>query len=205
MSVATFLNLISAIVISVGGTTVLILALAKWFGGFISSRLLDKYNNKHESELEELKSRYVKELENTRHELKKAQALFLRYSERQFELYNNLWRTLQQTKRQADTLWAEPNTQNLLAFAQLVIISRNAVDDSQLMIEEDHYNQLDSLLRQFESFKVGKTYLADPRLLDTDITQRQLNKIVGNRQIKAEYDLLMKELSKSFRKQIKQG
>ena len=47
-----YFKLASAFFVSVGGSGVIIIALAKWFGGFLSNRLLDSYNNKHESELE---------------------------------------------------------------------------------------------------------------------------------------------------------
>ena len=48
-------------------------------GGFISTRLLDSYNNKHERELEAIKSNYSAELEKTKVELEKAKSRFLRY------------------------------------------------------------------------------------------------------------------------------
>ena len=56
MNMKDFFQLLAALAVSLGGTTVVVVALAKWFGGFISTRLLDSYNNKHERELEKIKS-----------------------------------------------------------------------------------------------------------------------------------------------------
>ena len=44
-----------------------------------------------------------------KNELEKAKSQFLRYSEKQFELYNDLWKVLLYTKRQADLLWQKAN------------------------------------------------------------------------------------------------
>ena len=106
-----YVKLVTAFVVSIGGSSVVVIALAKWFGNFLSARLLNSYNNKHEKELEEIKTKYASELEKTKNELEKAKSQFLRYSEKQFELYNDLWKVLLYTKRQADLLWqrADPN------------------------------------------------------------------------------------------------
>ena len=105
MAIIEYVKLAAAFFISIGGASVVVVALAKWFGGFISNRLLDSYNNKHKTELENLKNKYANELEKTKNELEKAKLQFVRYSEKQFELYNDLWKILVYTKRQADMLW----------------------------------------------------------------------------------------------------
>ena len=65
MELMEYVKLVTAFVVSIGGSSVVIVALAKFFGGFISTRLLDSYNNKHEKELEEIKNKYSSELEKT--------------------------------------------------------------------------------------------------------------------------------------------
>ena len=105
MEYSEYLKLLGAILTSVGGATVVIIALSKWFGDFLSKRLLDNYNNKHKSELEGLKIKYQGELEKTKTDLEKAKSQFIRYSEKQFDLYNDLWKVLLYTKHQADELW----------------------------------------------------------------------------------------------------
>ena len=51
MELMEYVKLVTAFVVSIGGSSVVIVALAKFFGGFISTRLLDSYNNKHEKEM----------------------------------------------------------------------------------------------------------------------------------------------------------
>lgn len=65
MELIEYVKLFTAFIVSIGGASVVVVALAKWFGGFLSNRLLDSYNNKHERELEALKNKYANELEKT--------------------------------------------------------------------------------------------------------------------------------------------
>jgi len=133
-----FLNLIGALVVSIGGTSVITIALAKYFGEFMSQRLLDRYNNKHETELEGIKTKYQKELESTKTELEKAKSLYLRYTEKQFELYNDLWKVLLYTKQQADSLWEKASPEKIPSFIEQIQLTKKAVNDNMLLIEEEH-------------------------------------------------------------------
>lgn len=210
LSIQDFLNLIFALVLSLGGTTVVILGLSKWFGGFLSKRLLDTYNNKHQNELEDLKSKYVKELEETKSALEKAKSLFLRYSEKQFELYNEIWKILVYTKKQADSLWEKAEASKIESFIEQIDLTKSAIDDNMLLIEEIHYNKLSQLISQFENFKIGKEKLIDIRksTIETNginlITDAQIvSTIESNRSWKTSYDKLLMEIGTSFREQIK--
>ena len=120
MALIEYFKLVTALVVSIGGASVIIVALAKWFGDFLSHRLLDAYNNRHEKELEELKGKYANELEETKSELEKAKLQFVRYSEKQFELYNDLWKVLLYTKQQADMLWQRADPSQIPAFSEQI-------------------------------------------------------------------------------------
>lgn len=205
-----YIKLVTAFVVSIGGAGVVILALAKWFGDFLSHRLLDSYNNKHRKELEELKGKYANELEKTKNELEKAKLQFVRYSEKQFELYNDLWKVLLYTKQQADMLWQKADPAQIPAFSEQIRLTRRAVDDNLLLIEDEHYNKLVLLIEQFEQFQFGKQKLIDIRaqmengdvvqLITKDETQSTIRK---NKKTKDKYDELIMDIGKSFRNQIK--
>ena len=205
-----YIKLVTAFVVSIGGTSVVIVALAKWFGDFLSHRLLDSYNNKHEKELEELKGKYANELEETKNELEKAKWQFVRYSEKQFELYNDLWKVLLYTKQQADMLWQRADPSQIPAFSEQIRLTRRAIDDNLLLIEDEHYNKLVQLIGQFEQFQFGKQKLIDIRtqmesgddvlLITKDETQSTIRK---NKKTKDKYDELIMDIGKSFRDQIK--
>lgn len=210
MALIEYFKLVTALIVSIGGASVIIVALAKWFGDFLSHRLLDSYNNRHEKELEELKGKYANELEETKSELEKAKLQFVRYSEKQFELYNDLWKVLLYTKQQADMLWQRADPSQIPAFSEQIRLTRRAIDDNLLLIEDEHYNKLIQLIGQFEQFKFGKQKLIDIRtqmgsedeaqLITKDEAQSTIRK---NKKTKDKYDELIMDIGKSFRNQIK--
>lgn len=210
MEMIEYIKLVTAFVVSIGGASVVIVALAKWFGDFLSHRLLDSYNNKHEKELEELKGKYANELEETKNELEKAKLQFVRYSEKQFELYNDLWKVLLYTKQQADMLWQRADPSQIPAFSEQIRLTRRAIDDNLLLIEDEHYNKLVQLIGQFEQFQFGKQKLIDIRtqmesgddiqLITKDEAQSTIRR---NKKTKDKYDELIMDIGKSFRNQIK--
>ena len=210
MNMKDIFQLLAALAVSLGGTTVVVVALAKWFGGFISTRLLDSYNNKHERELEKIKSDYSTEIEKTKSELEKAKSRFLRYSEKQFELYNDLWKVLLQTKHQADMLWEKANPQQLPAFGEQIRLTRKAIDDNMILIEEDHYEKLIQLISQFENFQFGKLRLIEVSAQvpgntpNNEPSEQEMRRaITKNSKIKSSYESLILEIGKSFRDQIR--
>ena len=209
MDIIEYVKLATAFIVSIGGSSVVVIALAKWFGDFMSHRLLDSYNNKHENELEALKSKYANELEETKSELEKAKFQFIRYSEKQFELYNDLWKVLLYTKQQADMLWQKADPSQIPAFSEQIRQTRRAIDDNLLLIEEEHYNKLIQLIEQFEQFQFGKLKLVEIRsqfdngdgvVISKTETQKTIR---NNRRTKDRYDTLIMDIGKSFRKQIK--
>ena len=198
MEMIEYVKLVTAFIVSIGGSSAVIVGLAKWFGDFMSHRLLDTYNNKHERELEALKSKYAK-------------LQFARYSEKQFELYNDLWKVLLYTKQQADMLWQKADPSQIPAFSEQIRQTRRAIDDNLLLIEEEHYNKLIQLIEQFEQFQFGKLRLIEIRThLDaSEYHQPVISKeeaqctIRNNKRTKDRYDELIMDIGKSFRKQIK--
>ena len=208
MEFTEYLKLFGAILTSVGGATVVIIGLSKWFGDFLSKRLLDNYNNRHKTELEGIKSKYQGELEKTKNDLEKAKSLFLRYSEKQFDLYNDLWKVLLYTKHQADELWASAVPEKIPAFGEQIRLTRDAIDDNLLLIEEEHYEKLMELITQFEQFQFGKTKLVDirndPNVDRENISSEQARETINlNKQTKDKYDQLLMEIGQSFRNQLK--
>jgi hypothetical protein len=210
LSFNDFLQFLGALFVSIGGASVVVVALSKWFGDFLSKRLLDNYNNQYKTELEILKANYQRELESTKVELDKAKSLFLRYSEKQFDLYNELWKVLLYTKEQADALWELAEINKIPSFIEQINLTKKAVDNSLLLIEEDHYNKLLTLINQFERFQLGKIALIELRnstskqIRDKNITEIEIQQTIEqNRNWKHGYDDLLSEIGKSFRLQIK--
>lgn len=208
MTLTDVMRFLGATLISMGGATVIIVGLSKWFGDFLSKKLLDNYNNKHSKELEGIKGKYSKELEETKSALEKAKSQFLRYSEKQFDLYNDLWRVLLYTKLQADELWENAIPEKIPSFSEQIKLTKTAINDNLLLIEEEHYDKLMELIKQFEQFQFGKIKLVDIRRKPGENTEsisivdtRQT--IDLNKKTKDNYDKLIMEIGKTFRNQIK--
>jgi hypothetical protein len=208
MEFIEYLKLFGAILTSVGGATVVIIGLSKWFGDFLSKRLLDNYNNKHTLELEGIKIKYQGELEKTKTDLEKAKSQFIRYSEKQFDLYNDLWKVLLYTKHQADELWESAIPEKIPAFGEQIKLTRDAIDDNLLLIEEEHYDKLINLITQFDQFQFGKTKLIELRSRPIEgrenITTEQAKRTINqNKKTKENFDSILMEIGQSFRNQIK--
>jgi len=205
-----YIEILGAVFVSLGGSTVIILGLSKWFGDVFAQKLILGFKNRHEKDLEDLKSGYQKELESTKVELDKAKSQFLRYTEKQFELYNDLWKVLLYTKNQADSLWEVANPDQIPSFSEQIKLSKDAIDDNMLLIEESHYEKLMALIKQFEQFQFGKIRLVDLRgqtpeeIIELGLTKEQIQQTIGlNKSIKDNYDNLIMEIGKKFREQIK--
>lgn len=200
-------KIIAGFFASVGGASIVIIGLSKWFGDFLSQKLLASTSQKHEKELEELKSKYSQELEVTKNDLAKARTMYARFSEKQFNSYNNLWKVLLQTKRQADTLWSEPTSDRLKVFAEQIRLTKQAIEDEQLLVEDKHMEQLNTLLQEFEVFELGKTNLITilKSNHETELpSQAEIEKAVtDNKEVKDKYDKLLEKVVQNFRKQIK--
>jgi hypothetical protein len=209
MNFKDYLELIGALLTSIGGASVIIIALSKWFGDFLANTLFEKYRTVKEKELEGVKTYYQKELEQTKTNLEKAKSLYLRYSEKQFELYNDLWKVLLYTKNQADALWAEAKQEKIPAFSEQIRNTKNAINDNMLLIEEEHYDNLINLINQFEQFQFGKKRLVDMGLLTEensqfDMSEEEFNQIIqSNKSTKDAYDKMIMKIGKSFRSQIR--
>lgn len=198
LNLSNYLELIKAVVYSLGGPAFIILGLSTLLGKYISR-----------SKLESLKSKHKKDLEQTKAELERTKSQFFRYSEKQFDLYNSLWKVLIRTRILADSLWEDATLMKLPGFSEQIKQTRWAVMDNMLLIEESHYDNLDKLLKEFEEFKFGKQRLIDIRmdsnnkpLVDATIEQVKLA-VKKNKNVRKKYTKLIMDIGYSFRKQIK--
>ena len=103
-------------------------------------------------------------------------------------------------------LWEKADPQQIPSFSEQIRLTRNAINDNLLLIEEDHYNKLVLLIAKFEQFKFGKYKLVDIKSEDIDqpISSEDAQKTIrANKKTKDEYDSLIIDIGRSFRNQIK--
>jgi hypothetical protein len=210
IDIKTALDWLGAITISVGGTSVIVIALSKWFGDRLANKLLEKDKAKYQKVLEELKTKFQEELEIKKIELEKTKALFLRYSEYQFNLYNDLWKSLCDLKNIGEELWEKAETKKVKDFSTQLRTTKLTVEKSALLIEDDHYKELIRILDNFGKFEIGKLTLISLRNRQTQelasygVNEHEIRITIDeNRLLKEEFNIMVDQLSVSFKRQIK--
>jgi hypothetical protein len=210
IDIKSALEWFGAIVISVGGTGAIVIALAKWFGDRLANKLLEKDKAKYQEELEGLKTQYQKEIETKKTDLEKSKTLFLRYSEHQFNLYNELWKSLCDLRNIGEELWESAEIQKVKDFSKQLKTTKLTVEKSALLIEDAHYKDLIKILDNFGKFEFGKLKLISIRnrqaheLADFGINNQEIKRVIDrNAQTREQFVDLVNNLSSTFKKQIK--
>ncbi|HEX8457299.1 MAG TPA: hypothetical protein VF656_08380 [Pyrinomonadaceae bacterium] len=175
----------ASIITSVGGSAILVIGLSSWLGKVWASRILEADKLKYQSAFEEVK----------------------RYSEKQFHLYNDLWSSLCDLRIAGDKLWEEANTRNAHTFSRQLKLTRDIVQKSSLLIEDEHYEALTRLMDEFGNFNLGKARLLELRrnrfpLLDVPDTEVQ--RVIEQNGLKKEaYSHLLIQIERYFKSQMR--
>lgn len=204
------LEWLGAILVSVGGTSAIVIGLAKWFGDRLANKLLEQDKAKYQEELEGLKTKYQTELEIKKTELEKSKSMFLRYSEHQFNLYNELWKSLCDLKHIGEELWERAEIQKVKDFSKQLKTTKLTVEKSALLIEENHFKDLIKILDNFGQFEFGKMTLISLRnrqaheFENYGVNEEEIRRVINqNRQTKQEFVSLVDNFSIEFKRQIK--
>lgn len=184
---------------AIGGTVVVISGLSNWLGKVWATRIANEESQKFQIKFDAIK----REKDLLFESLKSAS---FRYSDTQFSLYNELWRSLCDLKASADDLWEHVTLTKVKSFAKQVKEANEAVEKSALLIEDEHYRRLKEVIDQFSEFRFRKKRLVELRSRrsnsrdfdDSDIRYT----IESNRQRKEEYTELLNDLRKNFKGQI---
>lgn len=195
MSWNEIFQIVSGVIISVGGAGTIIWKLSSYFG--------EIWAKKH---LESIKKEYQKEIERYKSQLDILKETSLRYSGQQFQLYNNLWHSLYAMRSSADVLWEEPIKQNLIKFSQQLKKTIDELEKSYLFIEENHYQELKNLLKQFSAYVLGKTKLIQLYKQKTRVNHQEIKQWIDhNREIKEKYEEIINKIKKDLKGQIRGG
>ena len=206
MLINEIINISTAIIASIGTSSVIIIGLSNWLGKVWASRILEQDKLRYSRELEETKAKYERELEKYKVELDRSKVKSLRYSEYQFKQYNELWGTLCKLKRLANDLWENSSWKNVESFALHLEKTFNAVDRHQLLIENSHLEQLQKMLNAFDKYRIGKISLKNLQELNknksNEVDHNVQELIQSNKKDKEKYIELLKKISSNFKKQI---
>lgn len=170
---------------------------------------LEGVKSNYSQQLEEIKSKYSRELETHKSELDKAKSRFLRYSETQFSMYNKLWQSLCDLNCCADELWGRVSQSTMIAFIKQVKKTHTEVQKNRLIIEDEHYNRLNELFNELKNFEIGKKKLLqfanDNNFAGLEFQEFEQKIIRENGTIRQRYSFILDNISRDFRRQIKEG
>jgi len=188
-------ELIIDILGTIGGAGIIIFGLSKFIGKIIQNRIKEKERKQTEETLELRRQEYG---------LRRVQAD--RYANSQYDIYIELWETLQGMKLAVESLWERANEQNIATLAKMLRKTRLKADNWSLFFDEDHLNELNRLLKILEKFSAGKECLIQFRNKDdipkyfVEELEQQL--ISQNKNYKQEFESLLGKMRASFKKRL---
>lgn len=192
----------------VGGIGVVVTGLSGWLGKVWADRIMQKEIAEHKNELEKIKKMYTKEIEKYKIDLEISKSKLHRYNKFQFRIYNNLWKELYKMKSLSDDLWANANNQNLLKFTSQLNKVKEKIHMNALLIEENNYKKLISIIDKFNNYKIGKGKLVDLKNetrtdnLNTIDNQEIEDLVSNNKYIYDNFRDLLKKIYKNMKEQI---
>lgn len=101
----------------------------------------------------------------------------------------------------AINFWERATENSLQLFGKQLKATTEAVETGSLFIEDEHYQQLHSVLQTFANYETGKGHLIELRQGDY-IGDYELQQITENRMTLEEYSRLISEIRTSFREQL---
>lgn len=174
-----------SLVSAIGGVSVIVVGLSVWLGNILANRFNEKFRLaseqqiklmetrhakemselqfEHDKKLDEQKQRLQYEFDSQRQALQIEVAQNMRFLEKQFDLYLVLWDKLQELSFAGDKLWDEASLENLMAFTEAYQQTRLIAEKVSLVMDENNYRMLRSMLSDFEQFRIGKRSLIELR------------------------------------------
>jgi hypothetical protein len=222
MTLNEILSVSGGVLVSLGGGAAIVIACSSWLGKIWASRILESEKAQLQKEMEFYKKDLQKEIEAEKFKLQqevekaksqyqleteKNKAKFLRYSETQFKLYNDLWTALCDLETTAETLWESAEVDLVLHLRTKLVEAKKALRKGYLLVEDGDYKQLIDVLQQFEQFQFGKSQLLKLRsraqLAEAYVDEAAVRNVIDvNGNVRTAYSNLLEVIRRSFKQQI---
>lgn len=191
MTSVEFVTVIAGGIVSLGGGGAIVLGLSNYFGQLLAKRYEEK-----------IKAQYQNEVNEYQAQLDVIKQTTLRYSDKQFEHYNQLWSSLLDMRLLSDKLWESATSQNLDSFSKQLKATRNEIERASLFIEDAHYLELMELVRFFSEYEVGKSKLITFRQ-NQHFSQLDINTMIAeNAVMKIRFEQVILLVKVDLKKQI---
>ena len=202
-------NIVLLTLTSVGGVGAVVACLSAWLGKVMANRIAECERASHARELEAERARYSEQLELLKSELDVQREKEKRAYTSRFELHNQVWGGLTAVKLHGDDLWNRVTRDNLERFLKALENVRIAVELGRLILMDDHYRRLQTILSGFDEYYLGKCRLADLRSQEkvdwvfSEIPEASLTQEVrANSQTKKDYESLLDDIALKFKSQM---
>jgi len=184
------MEIIKDVLAVIGGVGVILLILFEFLGHIWRDRLKERERRITERELQNINHRRIQADE---------------FLSSQYEVYIELWKSLQSLKLLVDTLWDRATMDNIVLVANQLRVTKTKVNNWSIFFSSDHLRQLNKLFTSLEQLEAGKTRLVEIRTrqdvaeyMVSDI-EYQINK---NRQYRDQFMDLLETLRTSFQEKL---
>ncbi len=188
------MELLYEVLAVVGGGCVIVTGLWKLLGGIWRDRIKERERRKTEVQLEVRRQHFG---------LRRIQAD--RFANSQYEVYLQLWESLQSLHLTVDALWHKATLQNVAALAQELKDDKSRIQKLSMFFKDEHYTELLQFIEHLEQFRAGKVTLidirkrSDLRLVFPEVVQEQIKQ---NLVAKEQFERLLETLRRSFRDRL---
>lgn len=184
------MEIIYKILAAVGGIGIVVIGLSKFLGSILRDRLKESQRRQTELDLEATQYRRVQAD---------------RFVNTQFDVYLELWETLQALRLAVDTLWHKATKPNIATLALQLRKTKEKVNNWSLFFDDNHLQELLRLLQNLEKLRAGKIRLFDIRSREDMkyVYPKEIeSQVQENRQSKEQFDNLLENLRRSFRDRL---
>ncbi|VGO15692.1 hypothetical protein PDESU_04277 [Pontiella desulfatans] len=191
------LDLIKDILAIVGGATVILFAVSRFFGDLIKETFKAR-----------IKLSSDKDLERTKQEFAIRRIAIDNYVSSQYESYLELWALLRGVNEAVDRLWEDVSPRNISDLAKKASDAKSYIDQGSLFFEEQHIQSLQLLFEKLDSFCVGKKsllYEFEEGYVDSydgQDTNRIRQMVASNREYRNDWCTLLSKIRTSFKERL---
>jgi hypothetical protein len=185
-----------------GGAGVVVIGLATFLSRIWMNRIKEQARQITELERERARRSTEIELEALRQQYEHQRIVPDRFVASQYEVYLQLWGTLQGLKLAVDALWAEANKENIDILADQLRHTRIKINELSLFFDDGQLENLREIINALENFRAGKVTLREIRTksdLDYVMIPEVRDQIRQNHQYKQRIEVLMENLRHQLR------
>jgi hypothetical protein len=174
-------KILGAILVGLGGSSVIILGLSSWLGKIWAERIFQKEKHKYDIEFQNYMYNIDKEMQRLKTIDEKALYITKIQYEKEFEIYQNIWKALNECVRVTKNLYPkyedsptneaeleEYNNKKYKAYVEKFNNFSNIISSNAPFYQESFYNNLISLRIKCNQFgDIFKTYVFDVKYSET--------------------------------------